>query len=413
MKSLLVVFMAVLIDFCGHAQGIRFNENMSWRDIKAKAKRENKCIFMDAYAAWCVPCKIMAEETFPVASVGDMFNKHFVSVKVQMDSTDNDNKFVKSWFNDARQIATQANITAYPTLLFFSPEGKLLHKSVGLKDSLALVQDAQNALDPSKQYFGRFDRFKKGELDTAQIKALAIQALQMGDNVIATEVANAYIKGIPGLEIYKTQNLVFISTFLSGSKDKHFKMFLKDSKRINEATAKNFAEETVMRVIAKEEVVPYEQRKNFDWQAIERRAVLKYGNLGAELVSNKALLYYLEAGDWVNFGKYYKKYFDLALRNDRSSLHINNISWPVFEHVTDTGVLATAAKAMKYSIEKFDQYTSAAPNAFDTYANLLYKTGKREEAIKLQERAVLLSNRSKEMVEALEKMKRNEKTWKD
>ncbi|MBO9573817.1 MAG: hypothetical protein J7497_16645, partial [Chitinophagaceae bacterium] len=121
-----------------------------------------------------------------------------------------------------------------------------------------------------------------------------------------------------------------------------------------------------------------------------------------------ALVYYMDAKDWINFGKYYKKYFELAVLNDRSYLHINNISWNVVEHVTDTAVLATAVNTMKYDIERFDgnDYPS-----IDTYANLLYKIGRREEAIQWEEKAVKLSNNDKSYMETLEKMKNNQPTW--
>ncbi|HHG84150.1 MAG TPA: DUF255 domain-containing protein, partial [Bacteroidetes bacterium] len=59
------------------AQGIKFFHG-TFAQAKAKAKKENKLIFMDAYTSWCGPCKWMAANTFTDASVGAYFNQHFV-----------------------------------------------------------------------------------------------------------------------------------------------------------------------------------------------------------------------------------------------------------------------------------------------------------------------------------------------
>lgn len=402
-----MILCCVLAALISYSQGIQFEKDLSWRDVLAKAKSQNKYIFIDAYATWCGPCKAMAAETFPQPAVGDVINANFIAVKVQMDKTNADDEFVKTWSADAATIAKESNITAYPTLLFYSPEGKLVHKTIGYKDASALILEAKNALDPSKQFFTQTEQYNRGELDTAQIKALASQAMQMGEKQLAIKVAQGYIKTIAKKDIYKKDNLVFIGQFLAGSKDPNFMLFLKNAGKVDGVVGKNYAENLVMGIIAKEEIAPYEQQKNPDWDMIEKTVIKKYGPLGAERVAGHRMLYYLNLKDWDNFGKYYKKYFDLAVPHERSFLHINNMSWPVFEHVTDKEVLATAVKTMKYDIEKFD---GNDPAAIDTYANLLYKTGNKEEAIKWEEKALQLSNK-KEFVDVLQKMKAGEKTW--
>jgi hypothetical protein len=47
----------------------------------------------------------------------------------------------------------------------------------------------------------------------------------------------------------------------------------------------------------------------------------------------------------------------------------------------------------------------------DTYANLLFKIGKVDEAIKMEEKALSLNPTSKDTLSALEKMKKGLQTW--
>jgi hypothetical protein len=53
------------------------------------------------------------------------------------------------------------------------------------------------------------------------------------------------------------------------------------------------------------------------------------------------------------------------------------------------------------------------PAFMDTYANIIYKLGNKEEAIKWEEKALALSNNDKSYQETIDKMKKGEKTWKD
>src|SRR5690606_29031034 len=133
-----------------------------------------------------------------------------------------------------------------------------------------------------------------------------------------------------------------------------------------------------------EDIAPYikDTSKIPDWSGIEK-TVSQYGALGTERVYMNQLLYYwIKKPNADSLSKYYVKYFTIALRHSR--IHINNCSWAVFEKVNDPSVLNFAVKVMKYDIEHFDMNN---PQSWDTYANLLYKTGNKSEALKWEEKA--------------------------
>mgnify|MGYP000857323607 CR=1 FL=1 len=60
-------------------RGIQFTQ-WSWKEILELAKKEDKPIFVDCYAVWCGPCKVMDAEVFTQPQVGDYFNSNFINV---------------------------------------------------------------------------------------------------------------------------------------------------------------------------------------------------------------------------------------------------------------------------------------------------------------------------------------------
>ncbi|GAB3326865.1 hypothetical protein GCM10027299_26530 [Larkinella ripae] len=98
--------------------GIRFAE-ATWKAHLAKAKAENKIIFLDAYTTWCGPCKMLQKNVFTQKSVGDFFNQEFINVKMDMES------------GEGPGLALQYPLEGYPTLLFIDGDGKVVKKVLG------------------------------------------------------------------------------------------------------------------------------------------------------------------------------------------------------------------------------------------------------------------------------------------
>ena len=57
MKSKIVLIFLFTLHILGlNAQGIEFFQG-TWKEAMAKAKTEDKLLFVDAFAKWCGPCK--------------------------------------------------------------------------------------------------------------------------------------------------------------------------------------------------------------------------------------------------------------------------------------------------------------------------------------------------------------------
>ncbi|WP_431213591.1 thioredoxin family protein [Puia sp. P3] len=113
--------------------GIRFVEDENMQQVKAKAKAEGKFVFVDCYASWCGPCKKMDKDVYPLDDLGRFINDHFICIKMQMDTSRADDAEKKSRYADAHFLIEQYGINAYPTFLFFSPDGRIVHRDMGYK----------------------------------------------------------------------------------------------------------------------------------------------------------------------------------------------------------------------------------------------------------------------------------------
>ncbi len=61
----LTLFLLPLLAMAQENKGIQFLKDLSWEQILAKAAKENKFVFVDCYATWCVPCKTMDNNVYP------------------------------------------------------------------------------------------------------------------------------------------------------------------------------------------------------------------------------------------------------------------------------------------------------------------------------------------------------------
>lgn len=104
----------------------------TWKATLGKAKAENKYIFLDAYASWCVPCKTMEREVYRDSKVAAYFNEKFIAIKVDMEK------------GEGPTLAKRfPSIDGYPSLLFFDPNGNLNKTILGSRHTEDFLKEAK------------------------------------------------------------------------------------------------------------------------------------------------------------------------------------------------------------------------------------------------------------------------------
>lgn len=139
---LLMVPLMVLASFFGNPQpgakgGIKFVEP-KWSKVLAEAKKQNKLIFVDAYATWCGPCKQMEKNVFPDTAVGRFFNQNFISVSLDVEA------------GDGIAFGQKYGVEVLPTFFIITPEGKSLTYAKGYLPAQQLIAFGEYGLKNRK-----------------------------------------------------------------------------------------------------------------------------------------------------------------------------------------------------------------------------------------------------------------------
>jgi len=411
----------LLITFKSSSQehgGIKFEQSLSWAEAKEKAKKENKYIFLDGYTTWCGPCREMAKNIFPLQEVGTFFNDNFINLAVQFDVTNHDNNFVKAWYEDAKILHETYKISAYPTYLFFNPDGNLVHYFKGSSKSAGdFISKAKLALNPKSQYMNLKLEYELGKRDSVFLLEL-IRTASDSQDMAADTFINEYLSTQKNK--LTRQNLDFISRATSKSTDPGFDI-VKNYPAILDSVAGNGKSKEILKTIAFDEIVlPIFNRKktkygggmvmysgelnqNVNWDEVKKRLDLVYPALSAQVILTSKPLYYQMLGDWTKFCSSVSLYMADTLIFDKDQLQSYANIVRVFSDDQES-----FKKAAKWSEKLLLLQDKTRPWYLRTYSELLYKSGQHELAIKPMRDYLKLAPSDEYAIEELKKMNKGE-----
>ncbi len=301
----------------------------------------------------------MDKEVYPNDSLTNLFENRFIAVKVQMDSTTKDNLSTRAWYGDAAEISKRYTIDAFPTLLFFSPDGNLTEREIGFCSVQKLYQLSCNALDTAQRYSSLLKRFKKGYLNDIDLPELANKTRRLKDEKLAKAIAEKYIETVllklPSDSLFTKQNLQFLLSFTQSSSDKAFKILLDNPDHVNAAMNRSSFIQPILHYIIYMETIDPVLNKLAKLKSTEN---VPWDSLSAVL-TKKFNLYYSDRviadakSNWFYYKKNWPKYskalieFATNFRSSMSNEDLNDIAWKIFLVGEDRKHLRSASRWMK------------------------------------------------------------------
>ena len=191
-----------------------------WNSQLQRAAKEDKLIFVDCYAVWCGPCKIMDKEVFTQADVAAYFNKSFVNVKLDMEK------------GEGITIKNRYNIKAYPTFLFINSKGEEVHRLVGSSPAADFLASAKEATDPEKQLATLNKRYAAGERDVVFLKGYidALSDAYLSDQ--AAGISKSYLQSLPKAQLLTRESWMMIQKHIKDPTDPILTYLLRNKEQL-------------------------------------------------------------------------------------------------------------------------------------------------------------------------------------
>lgn len=388
MKKNLLSFAFILMAFVINAQNssIQFEQG-TWDEILAKAQKENKPIFLDAYASWCGPCKWMAANIFTQNGVADHFNAKFINAKIDMEK------------GEGVKLAQKYQVQAYPTLLILNSNGEMLHRVCGALQAEPFIAWANESFDTEKRFGALQQKYISGERSSS----FMIKYIEALDKVClnAEKVAEEYLNSLKDEALFEKDNWTIFNEHIWNSESRSFKFVAeKYSKffdlygdKVNEKITEVYSQKIKIAI-----------RKKDDETYSSNMKILKSLNFpqSEKVYARLECRYLYNKEDLANYPPKAINYIEQFGVEDPNEL--NQFAWNFYEKISDKKMLEKAVEWSKKAVEFDNNYANN-----DTYAALQYKLGNKKEAQKYAEIAIVKAKEegqdAKETEELLKKIK--------
>lgn len=374
MKKLIILSLVAIFSLNLSAQGIFFETNEDLNVALEKAKSENKLVFIDAFAEWCGPCKVMARDIFPLPEVGEFFNDNFVNLKLDMEKPNN------------IYVAKKYEVRAYPTYLFLNADGELIHKGLGSMPADKFIEVAKTATDSENNYSALLKKIDNGDRSYKTVEKFISQN-PYGERV--DELINEYFSALSDEQALTEDNWNLFNDYANDYESATFKRFIENRALISNYIGTDKVNGKIANVMSqvyyrnpekeaelrKIDTVLFDEVK--DQVDFRRDYSLFFRNKESKEAYDKFSKTITRLGAKESKPEVLNLYAKLALENYKTfndkSLLANALSW--------------AEKSYQSDKTSIDNLT--------TYTNILKELGNKKLAIKTVKKALKLSKKSK------------------
>ena len=349
---------------------INFEKNATIQALKARAKKEKKLIFIDAYTTWCGPCKWISANIFTDPKVADYYNKNFINAKFDMEDQ-----------GEGTRIGSSYRVMCYPNLLFIDADGKLIHRTAGAeKDPHYYITLGETAKDPKKCFAGVEERYQKEPTNTAFLA----EYLELVSNTCLDyqkELDNFFFR-LNEVDYLEETNWKIIHNHLSDYNHKVAQYIAKNPAKFQE----KYGDEVGVYLFNSLRQTAFDLLNEPDFQEVKYNLLVNSSKVSTinEIKSLSPMLeiYGFERkGDWEGLFTYLLSNGDEVLDAENK----NRYSYLITENSTNETYLQKAEQWMK---EVIRTEGGEVWNNLDTYAHVLFKLHRKKEALEVAEKSL-------------------------
>ncbi len=338
----------------------------TWTEALKEAQKQNKPLFVDAYATWCGPCKYMDKNVFTDEAVAKLYNEKFVSYKLDVDQE--------------TETASYYEIRAMPTYLFIDAEGEVIYRMTGAMGAEEFVQLAESAL--SVPELNR--RYEAGERDPEFLAEYLLLHAESEDEEIL-EIANTYFKTQKDEDLLSERNFQLMTHFTDQVDSREFQYYLNHIEEFKEAHSENAVEvayQVLDRLFA-EAIADEDETKLAQMETILEKMAPIIPNEQTKLISfSLYLTYYQQTEDWPRYAQKASGFIDEF--GTTPVEQVINITYNFYNYVEGE---ENWSKALTW-IKELQNFTGVNHTNQFIEAGLLFKLGQKDKALEQAQKAL-------------------------
>lgn len=391
-----------------------------WADLIQKAETQDKYIYIYCTTTEKSSSDYLNQYLFFTKDIREFVTSKFILLNLKMDTYhESDYMFTKISQSFLDSLKKQFKIFHTPTHLIFSKTGKALNKQVYNLDTTGVVKYLKDVLNGRRQVYTLVEEFKQGNRKPEFIQRLYYSLRLASDQIFRVQdsinVLQKFIEAYPGKKLFNKNNGKIILEFADEIDDLCFKNLFTNKNEWYKVFDKKTVDAKFIDMLFEElDYMAFDYRHRRKTNAIEEAKVnyLKkykaYNEYDSIVLCRASTKYYYERANISEFLKSIYSYLDNIGNFEEKIDNVNSYSWQVFKSSDDPPLLE---RVFNWSSERLKK----SNNAFyiDTYANLLYKLGQTNEALKYETKAIKLATGKyiDEFKNTLLKMQQNGKTW--
>ena len=340
-------------------QGIQFFRG-SWAEALAEAKTQRKLLFVDAYAIWSGPSKMMDRNTFPQAAVGEFYNKHFINYKINIER------------GEGLDLAQKYTIRKPPTWLFINYDGRQVFRDSLYKAPEDFIQMGQQAIDPNRNQSLLALEFESGSRDPGKLFAYALLLKSSGADF--QPVSRRYFSTQAEKDLFKKrQNWKAIQAFTVDLNSREFQYLLKKAKKFKNKYGVSTVEKKISEV-CQNATLKAGLTGNRTLHEQSKGIAQKYIKDDGKRAQRLEMTYAATRRDWESYGVEAQTYFDQY--KGHSADEWNRAAQYLQKYESDPQRLQTALEWSRQAVSQDRRHDTQF-----VYAALLYKLKYLDDAL--------------------------------
>lgn len=357
MRLIIIAFFC-LFSLGATAQGIDFFEG-SWAEALEEAKKQEKIIFVDAYAVWCGPCKRMSKNVFPDRSVGDFYNKNFINIKLDMER------------GEGLKFRQKYPVSAFPTLFYIDYTGEVVQKIRGALQAPDFIKAGKAALGKIDRSGAFAEAYEKGDRSPELIYSYVKALNQAGKPSI--RITNDYLRSQDRLTTEENLKIIFQGAVEADSRI--FGLLIEHRKPIEDIFSKQLVEERILQACEATSYKAIEYRSERLLEEAIDKAMKHASVYGKTFAAQAKMRYYKDVKDPKAYLDACDDYVKTLEKEDRQT-HFLLAAELAKMFSSDDKAMKLAEKLAKHAADGSDNYSY-----YLNYSSILLFNGKKSKAL--------------------------------